>query len=331
MAFDGQRLVRSPQSAAADFAMSENELIPGALDENEIDIPAACKKQWSADDLLRPDDDEPDLPALLAGIRTAIGRPQPADAGLDDALGEVAATIATGNQSLGALTRQILYFEEVTASALASSLQLDLHREALTRLSMSVGQLLGAIGTTRLQSANLDALRNRTTGLLGKEAFYSDIDRVCAAVLESGGGYQVSVVAIDVNGLKAINDTQGHPAGDAVIRALAGALSDAAGSQATPYHLSGDEFGLIVQGGGDAVREILEAAESYGAPSFSAASVSIDIEMAEREADDIYRVADIRMMGVKRRKHALLLRVLRSMRRWLSGLHRLWSGRRPRT
>jgi diguanylate cyclase (GGDEF)-like protein len=284
--------------------MLETELIPEALDENEMGIFAACEAQWSADDLLRPDDDEPDLTALFAGIRAALGRPQPADAGLDDALGEVAATIATGNQSLGAVTRQILHFEEVTAGALASHLQLDLHSEALMRLSMSVGQLLGAIGTTRLQSANLDALRNRMTGLLGKDAFYSDINRACETAHESGGRDQVSVVAIDLDGLKAINDAQGHPAGDAVIRALAGALSDAAGSHATPYHLSGDEFGLIVQGGEDGVREILEAVEANGAPIFSAGSVVIDTEIAERGAEGIYCEADIRMMEVKRQKHA---------------------------
>jgi diguanylate cyclase (GGDEF)-like protein len=284
--------------------MTESEIIRDALDGREADIIASCEAHWADDDLFLVDDDAPDLSALFTATRKALGRPQPVDAGLDAALAEIAVTIATGNQSLGVLTRQILHLQDAIADVLVTSLQPALHREALMRLSISVGHLIGAIGTARLQNANLEASRSRMTGLLAKDAFYSDIERACSAVLGSAGGDEFIVASIDLDDLKTINDTLGHDAGDKAIRALAQALSGAVGSRGTPYHLSGDEFGLIIHGCGDVLPEIRDIAVANGAPGFSIGWVVVDIKLAEREPEDVYHEADIRMYDEKRAKKA---------------------------
>ena len=58
-------------------------------------------------------------------------------------------------------------------------------------------------------------------------------------------GYPAVVLCIDLDGLKRTNDTQGHPAGDALICRAADALRKAAREADIVARLGGDEFGLI--------------------------------------------------------------------------------------
>ncbi len=55
-----------------------------------------------------------------------------------------------------------------------------------------------------------------------------------------------SVFSIDVNGLKAANDTKGHAAGDELIRTCSECLLKAVGSRGKVYRTGGDEFIAIV-------------------------------------------------------------------------------------
>ena len=80
----------------------------------------------------------------------------------------------------------------------------------------------------------------RMPALLGAPMAISPNDRLAASY--------VSVVLFDVNGFKAINDKQGHAAGDGVLRRTAGALRAAVrkGDQIGRY--GGDEFLLVAHG-----------------------------------------------------------------------------------
>ena len=51
-----------------------------------------------------------------------------------------------------------------------------------------------------------------------------------------------------MNGLKALNDTHGHDAGDAGLRAYFQAVSAAAGDVGQAYRLGGDEVLMVIQG-----------------------------------------------------------------------------------
>jgi len=55
-----------------------------------------------------------------------------------------------------------------------------------------------------------------------------------------------SVIYFDVNGMKQINDTHGHPAGDAALRHVAEALCANVRSSDIVGRLGGDEFGVIL-------------------------------------------------------------------------------------
>jgi len=79
--------------------------------------------------------------------------------------------------------------------------------------------------------ANRDAL----TGLLNRRG-------LMRALLEENNGGTGALVMIDLDGLKAINDTHGHVAGDTAISDFAHALQEAVGDGGLCARLGGDEF-----------------------------------------------------------------------------------------
>lgn len=66
------------------------------------------------------------------------------------------------------------------------------------------------------------------------------------AMLEGGDG--VTVLLVDLDGFKAINDTHGHAAGDALLRVVAQRLAQAVGADGFAARLGGDEFAIVAAG-----------------------------------------------------------------------------------
>lgn len=80
----------------------------------------------------------------------------------------------------------------------------------------------------------LTQLRNR--------AFYMDeLNR-----LSRKGPWPLSVIAIDMNGLKAVNDEHGHGAGDAMLRRIGEVLAKAVDAPACAARIGGDEFMVLL-------------------------------------------------------------------------------------
>ena len=84
-----------------------------------------------------------------------------------------------------------------------------------------------------LQLTEKDAL----TGLLNRQSFYSstsnDINDINA------------LITIDMNGLKAINDLEGHMAGDTALETLAKCFMSASTTKDSVYRIGGDEFVIV--------------------------------------------------------------------------------------
>jgi len=100
------------------------------------------------------------------------------------------------------------------------------------------------------------AYTDALTGLANRRAIDDRLDR--AMDRHRADGTEVSLVVVDVNGLKRINDNQGHEAGDRALVHFSGLLAAAAG--VVPGSLAGrtggDEFCVILEGSSadDAVR-----------------------------------------------------------------------------
>ena len=78
------------------------------------------------------------------------------------------------------------------------------------------------------------------TGLLNHQAFWGD----AASELERAARYrhELTLVYLDVDDFKGINDRHGHPAGDRVLRAVAAVLLDEARASDLVGRTGGDEF-----------------------------------------------------------------------------------------
>lgn len=147
----------------------------------------------------------------------------------------------------------------------------------------------------RRQQLEKLSYRDMLTGLYNRNKYIR--------VLEASEGkslHDVGVAYMDLNGLKKMNDEKGHEAGDDLIRAAAGALTDVFPDQA--FRVGGDEFVIIREGISetafsekiDQLRENMERRK---------VSVSIGDQWAaeERGIEEMLKRADHRMYEEKKR------------------------------
>ena len=83
-----------------------------------------------------------------------------------------------------------------------------------------------------LDQARHDAL----TGLLGHRVFFETLDACCAS------GEQFSIILIDIDDFKQINDTKGHQAGDEAFQGVAAALRAGVRDGDHVFRVGGEEF-----------------------------------------------------------------------------------------
>src|SRR6186997_572249 len=82
------------------------------------------------------------------------------------------------------------------------------------------------------------------TGLLDRRRFRAELDQFVSFSARYGG--QGAVMIIDIDGLKAVNDSLGHHAGDNLIREIARILRERIRATDIAARLSGDEFAVLM-------------------------------------------------------------------------------------
>jgi diguanylate cyclase (GGDEF)-like protein len=88
------------------------------------------------------------------------------------------------------------------------------------------------------------ALSDSLTGLGNHRAFHEDLERELARRARSGSRF--SIVMLDLDGLKQINDTLGHQAGDARLRAVGECLRATMRATESAYRIGGDELMVLL-------------------------------------------------------------------------------------
>jgi diguanylate cyclase (GGDEF)-like protein len=138
------------------------------------------------------------------------------------------------------------------------------------------------------------AARDKLTGLYNRRLFEEQFDAAVARSLRNGE--ELSLLVVDLDGLKRINDLGGHPAGDEALRALADSLRASVRAGDVPCRLGGDEFAVILPGAtpADAIRVAERSQESLiarGPYSFSGGVARASANLGS--IYDLYRSADI--------------------------------------
>ncbi|MBX9244962.1 EAL domain-containing protein [Actinotalea ferrariae] len=105
------------------------------------------------------------------------------------------------------------------------------------------------------QKLRHEATHDALTGLANRALF---AERLSAAVDHGGADRRLSLVLVDLDGFKAINDTLGHAVGDGMLAGVAQRLRAGVRSDDVVARLGGDEFAILVDGlGADAVEAVL--------------------------------------------------------------------------
>ncbi len=120
----------------------------------------------------------------------------------------------------------------------------------------------------------------------------------------------LSVVMADVNKLKHINDTQGHAAGDSLLKGIADVLRDSCPVGCHVARIGGDEFVIILPRYGEAaVRLIMEKIKNSRIEGFGALEDLLSLGRSTKTVMDenlreLVHTADIEMYGQKSRHAA---------------------------
>ena len=88
------------------------------------------------------------------------------------------------------------------------------------------------------------ATRDGLTGLANRRTFEGALAREAARIAR--GGEPALLLLLDIDHFKRINDTYGHAAGDAVLKAVARAIADQVRPMDMVARIGGEEFGVIL-------------------------------------------------------------------------------------
>ena len=170
---------------------------------------------------------------------------------------------------------------------------------SLIRLVFTFRENTRVVGLLRARTVT-DAL----TGLGNRRLLVDDLARALA----DGDRAQPRLLVIyDLDGFKLYNDTFGHPAGDALLTRLAGALAEAVAPHGTCYRLGGDEFCVLADVPAEHEESFLEetvVALSESGVGFEVTSSFGAVRLPEEASTstDALRVADQRLYAQKRER-----------------------------
>ena len=150
------------------------------------------------------------------------------------------AIMATAGAAHGAPSA-VLVLGVAGAGALAATTVIGLLRVTLAnadRLTAAIADLRDGFDLVRL-----DSVRDPLTGLGNHRAFQEELDR--AAAMARRHNQSTSLLLIDVDDLKRVNDAEGHAAGDEVLRTVARVIAANSRRIDRAFRIGGDEFAVL--------------------------------------------------------------------------------------
>ena len=178
----------------------------------------------------------------------------------------------------------------------------------LLNIALCVFVMVILILTLRIISMRTTALANASlhdqdTQLLNRRAFEEEKARLMTAALDENFVY----VTADINGLKTVNDTLGHAAGDELIRGTADCLRKCFGRFGKIYRIGGDEFTAMLHISDTQLdmlqQELNNAVNEWEGERIKKLSISLGYasarEFPSENVAELSRISDERMYAAK--------------------------------
>ena len=172
--------------------------------------------------------------------------------------------------------------------------------------------LIPAIGTLALAFVRMSIALSQARNI-GQERVLARTDdlttlpnrRRLIAEIQSYATRRGSLLLLDLDGFKPVNDRYGHEVGDKVLQQVAQRFSRALPNNALLARLGGDEFGILVDGSQESVMEIALALRGTLSYPFLVdgyeVSIGVSIGIADNDgAADLLQRADNAMYAAKR-------------------------------
>jgi diguanylate cyclase (GGDEF)-like protein len=156
-----------------------------------------------------------------------------------------------------------------------------------------------------ISSLRYEAEHDAVTGLLSRRAFDVDIERL-------DDDQPASLILVDIDDFKTVNDMFGHTVGDQTLRIVAGALSANSRESDRAYRLGGDELAVLMSGiapasalrRAEVIRRAVETAPTAFAIRRERGAVTVSLGVASLPPNaprksELLRAADAAMYQAK--------------------------------
>jgi diguanylate cyclase (GGDEF)-like protein len=318
--------LRAAYASLSSTATAERRMIDAAKSGRRLDRGAFFAASQQATNALRA------AAGLASGPdRERVGKAADANANAVELANRTRASIAKGNRAQATLFRRRADKSLTTVDALARAGLRDARLQNTGRWPTSALQDIELVGAaaifglgllfltlrllrlvgyrhrgeserrSQLEELESVALTDNLTGLRNHRAFHEDLKREIAKRNRTGELF--SLLMVDLNGLKQINDSEGHQAGDERIRAVADCLCATLRGLECAYRTGGDEF-MIILSGSRAWVGLTVAQRLHGVLARHPSRVAVSIGVAEstqtESKDTLIRHADLALYEAKR-------------------------------
>jgi len=173
------------------------------------------------------------------------------------------------------------------------------------RLAEAMDVAVAAVVAAGLGEPERVALIDPLTGLLNRRALDTDLPQALGAARRHRRS--LTVVVLDMDGLQAINDRDGHEAGDAALQELAVSLTSALRIGDNAFRIGGDEFVLLLpdlrpEDVGAVIDRIVVSAR--GTFTWGSAGMSADVTDTSVTPASLVALADRRMIEYRTRRRS---------------------------
>jgi diguanylate cyclase (GGDEF)-like protein/putative nucleotidyltransferase with HDIG domain len=206
----------------------------------------------------------------------------------------------------------VLFEDKVIATICVQRREMPLNEDELRLVHVVAEKIAPALNNAMvLETARRDAMVDKLTGLSNRRAF---------EMISGSVGLEYSIVLIDINSFKAVNDNFGHTAGDEALIRIGAHLRAAFHDAQLTCRLGGDEFLVLTSADVRSVRAQIRnfrrmviwdpTHEPYRKMLFGVSCGVASVPRDARNLEQAMKRADERMYAIKARLKQALLRAI---------------------